>query len=147
MFAFSSWSNAEATDSQYEQFNDDDPLPTLYPTELPDVLEVKVLIASEDINAAEDGNPALIGSPDCSLFQVTPALMKSYFSKTSKISDADFMHRISWASCRASGTVMFSDGKEAEWRVMQSSGGILVFPDGERMYLFCEKCSDPFVPS
>jgi len=124
---------------------EDESTPILYPSELAEVVSVVVTLPSDDINAGPDGDERLIGYPDCRPFFMTPQIVERYLSAAHKIDERDYMHTIIWAPCRASGTVLFADGKEAEWRIMQSGGGRLDFSDGSAEYLYCDKCPPPFV--
>ncbi len=129
-------------DVAIEEDEDAEFMPQLHRANLPDIDRLEIFYPSFNANA---DNPRP-GDPDCSQFVVTEADVSSFLTLTSEISEQDYMHTIAWVPCQASGEVYFTDGTNAKWSLMLSSGGRLDFAEGRTVYLYCEKCKAPFVP-
>jgi len=127
----------------YDEDEDGYTPPEMHPLNIPPITEIEITNASADVS--EKG--ADRGSLDCSQFSVTEKDIKDYFGLARRISENDYMHTISWVPCQAFGQVRFIDGTSATWSIMLTSGGTLSFSDGETVYLFCDRCIHPFVPS
>jgi len=134
-------------DSDYPQSEDDDsgPYPALLQLDLPEIAGITVTIASQDVRSEENKRnaPELFSCDD---FRVTESAIESYFAHANKISEQDYMHAISWVPCQAFGEMLFSNGTKAQWAVMMSSGGMITFADDSRIFLYCPRCAEPFIP-
>lgn len=121
------------------------PSPELKPLELSPIRSITVSTPSTDVrsDAERQAFPEVF---NCSEFQVSVSAMETYFALAGRISNQDYMHVIDWMPCQAFGTITFSDGRTAHWRVMMSSGGTLSMPDQEDVFLYCPRCTKPFVP-
>jgi len=125
---------------------DEEPCPRPFPITLPKIKAITITSASIDIRS-EESKQRYPAPFSCDDFRVTQHDMEMFFKLAEEISNQDYMHTISWIHCQAIGEVHFADGSTARWSVMYSSGGVLVFPDGRRTYLFCTRCKKPFIPS
>ena len=69
---------------------------TLCPSSLPPIKTIHVEGSSGDAKAQE---------PDCNTFRPDAATVRRYFSKAQQISDQDWMHKLIWITCEASGSM------------------------------------------
>ena len=85
-----------------EDFADD--TITLCPSLLPPIKTIHVEGSSGDAKAQE---------PDCNTFRPDAATVRRYFSKAQQISERDWMHKLTWITCEASGSMTLQDGHKA----------------------------------
>ena len=121
-----------------EDFTDD--TITLCPSSLPPIKTIHVERYSESKEGA--------GEPDCSTFRPDAATVRRYFSKARQISDQEWMHKLTWIACEASGSMTLQDGRTARWGLSPNrSAGISI--EGEpyqEYFFFCSKADCGFPP-
>jgi hypothetical protein len=121
------------------------PMPESLPLDLPQIKSISVTTPSIDVRSDAEKR-AFPEAFSCDDFRVSLSDMETYFALTERISDQDYMHAIYWVPCQAFGKVEFADGKAATWGVMMSSGGVITFEDHNEVFLYCSRCTAPFVP-
>lgn len=77
----------------------------LCPSPLPPVKAIHVEGSSGDGKKARE--------PDCNTFQPDVATIRRYFAKARQISERDWMHKLTWVTCGASGSMTLEDGRKA----------------------------------
>ena len=121
-----------------EDFADD--TITLCPSPLPPIETIQVEGYSESKKEA--------GEPDCNTFHPDAATVRRYFSKARQISDQEWMHKLTWIACEASGSMTLQDGRTARWGLSPNrSAGISI--EGEpyqEYFFFCSKADCGFPP-
>ena len=121
-----------------EDFTDD--TITLCPSSLPPIKTIHVERYSESKEGA--------GEPDCNTFHPDAATVRRYFSKARQISDQEWMHKLTWIACEASGSMTLQDGRTARWGLSPNrSAGISI--EGEpyqEYFFFCSKADCGFPP-
>ena len=113
---------------------------TLCPSSLPPIKTIQV----ERYSESKKG----IGEPDCNTFHPDAATVRRYFSKARQISDQEWMHKLTWIACEASGSMTLQDGRTARWGLSPNrSAGISI--EGEpyqEYFFFCSKADCGFPP-
>lgn len=84
--------------------------------------------------------------PSCKKFIVNEKIIIKFLSKSKKVSRQDFLEKLDWSPCHASGEVYFADGTVGQWEVRQYQTGQLSTVGNDTVYLYCDKCHfKPFV--
>ena len=120
-----------------EDFTDD--TITLCPSSLLPIKTIHVEGSSGDAKAQE---------PDCNTFRPDAATVRRYFSKAQQISDQDWMHKLIWITCEASGSITLEDGRKARWGLSPNRSALVTI-EGEpyqKFFLFCSKADCGFPP-
>jgi hypothetical protein len=120
-----------------EDFADD--TITLCPSSLPPIKTIHVEGSHGDAKAQE---------PDCNTFRPDAATVRRYFSKARQISDQEWIHKLTWITCEASGSMTLQDGRKARWGLGPNRSA-LVRIEGEpyqKYFLFCSKADCGFPP-
>ena len=112
---------------------------TLCPSSLPPIKTIHVEGSSGDAKAQE---------PDCNTFRPDAATVRRYFSKAQQISERDWMHKLTWITCEASGSMTLQDGRKARWGLSPNRSALVTI-EGEpyqKFFLFCSKADCGFSP-
>ncbi len=108
--------------------------PALCKITLPRINTIKV-----EKNAAR--SPADNQATNCAGFNLSAVMIRRYFSKALKIkTTAAIDHTLDWLPCYASGTLLFANGKTAQWHIEQAQTARLTFSDTEELLLYCPRC-------
>ena len=118
-----------------EDFADD--TITLCPSSLPPIKTIHVEGSSGDAKAQE---------PDCNTFRPDAATVRRYFSKAQQISDQDWMHKLIWITCEASGSMTLEDGRKARWGLSPNRSALVSIEEKPYQKFFCSKADCGFPP-
>ena len=121
-----------------EDFADD--TITLCPSSLPPIKTIQV----ERYSESKKG----IGEPDCNTFHPDAATVRRYFAKARQISERDWMHKLTWVTCGASGSMTLEDGRKARWGISPTRSARIVI-EGQPLqvfYLYCPEVDCDFPP-
>ena len=113
---------------------------TLCPSSLPPIKTIQV----ERYSESKKG----IGEPDCNTFHPDAATVRRYFSKAQQISDQDWMHKLIWITCEASGSMTLEDGRKARWGISPNRSALIRIDGGDyqEYFFFCSKADCGFPP-
>lgn len=93
-----------------------------------------------------DGKKA--GEPDCDTFRPDVATIRRYFSKARFINEQDWIHKLTWISCRVYGSMILEDGRKAYWGISANrSASVVIEGQPEQdFYLYCPEADCDFPP-
>ena len=76
------------------------------------------------------------------------ATMQRYFSKARQISEHDWMHKLTWVSCSAYGSMTLEDGRKARWGISATRSARIAIegPPLQVFYLYCPEADCSFLP-
>lgn len=110
-------------------------LPALCPVKLPRI--VKISITENGIKAKQDG----ADTTDCKNFKLNASQVRRYFGKAMQVKDElDARAKLDWSPCSATGSMVFADGRTANWQIGQTQVGTLMWDGGETVQLYCPGC-------
>jgi len=95
------------------------------------ILQAWTRVSQEDVNV------------NCSQLELTSEIVKYYFSRAGEISRDDSLELVNVSPCRAHGTILTRDGRQAEWVLGILREGKLKWNNGKTVPTFCAKCSGP----
>ena len=86
--------------------------------------------------------------PDCNTFKPDIATVRRYFSKAREISEQDWMHKLTWVSCSAYGSMTLEDGRRARWGISPNRSALIRIDGGDyqEYFFFCSKADCGFAP-
>lgn len=76
----------------------------------------------------------------CSHFRMTNSQVRRYFSNAKRVEQNEAHHALDWSPCGARGSVIFRDGKTAEWAISEFRVGTITLPDGKELAVYCPTC-------
>lgn len=80
-------------------------------------------------------------TPDkCKIFILTKHDVNEYFKEARIASEREYSHDLLMSRCYSSGKVLFKGELEGKWQIDRTRRGILVIPDGQSYFFYCEKC-------
>ena len=143
ILAFSVSSPAQqVSDSCVESMEDDFAEDTvlLCPSPLPPVKTIHMEGSLGDENRERE--------PDCNTFKPDIATVRRYFSKARQIGEQDWMHKLTWVSCSASGSMTLEDGRKARWGISPNRSALIRIDGGDyqEYFFFCSKADCGFAP-
>ena len=143
ILAFSVSSPAQqVSDSCVESMEDDFAEDTvlLCPSPLPPVKTIHMEGSLGDENRERE--------PDCNTFKPDIATVRRYFSKAREISEQDWMHKLTWVSCSAYGSMTLEDGRRARWGISPNRSALIRIDGGDyqEYFFFCSKADCGFAP-
>ena len=143
ILAFSVSSPAQqVSDSCVESMEDDFAEDTvlLCPSPLPPVKTIHMEGSLGDENRERE--------PDCNTFKPDIATVRRYFSKAREISEQDWMHKLTWVSCSAYGSMTLEDGRRACWGISPNRSALIRIDGGDyqEYFFFCSKADCGFAP-
>ena len=143
ILAFSVSSPAQqVSDSCVESMEDDIAEDTvlLCPSPLPPVKTIHMEGSLGDENRERE--------PDCNTFKPDIATVRRYFSKARQIGEQDWMHKLTWVSCSASGSMTLEDGRKARWGISPNRSALIRIDGGDyqEYFFFCSKADCGFAP-
>lgn len=143
ILAFSVSSPAQqVSDSCVESMEDDFVEDTilLCPSPLPPVKTIHMEGSLGDENRERE--------PDCNTFKPDIATVRRYFSKARQISEQDWMHKLTWVSCSAYGSMTLEDGRKARWGISATRSARIAIerPPLQVFYLYCPEADCSFLP-
>lgn len=113
-------------------------VPRICPIKLPQVRSVAVTPDAQDAGA--QAQPWA----DCSRFRLTPSLVRRYLSRAWLVDDPRGESAVDRGPCSAEGTVTWTDGRVAHWRIEQIGTATLSMGNGEQVLtLLCLRCGFP----
>lgn len=86
--------------------------------------------------------------PDCNTFKPDIATVRRYLSKARQISEQDWMHKLTWVSCSAYGSMTLEDGRKARWGISATRSARIAI-EGQPLqvfYLYCPEADCGFPP-
>ena len=111
--------------------------PPLCPAHLP---AIEKIIISNTAQAQAGWSPAERNA--CKDFRPTEAEVRGFFTRAQETTPQAVHYTLPESPCYAEGSLIFRDGKGADWTLRQLSLGTIFLKDGTVKTLYCPDCED-----
>lgn len=112
--------------------------PMRYKLKMPKIARIKIIENPREATFdADPTNPQKCSS----IFVLKEKDIRMFLTRTDEVTEAAYKKSLPLSPCRASGTLEFSDGRNAEWEIRSFQTGIIkIGKDGKTIFLYCPKC-------